>query len=763
MGIALTGEKTGNYFVLTIAVAILLLAFALRIYFVRDANYTWDEGYSSWIVNLPFADMLETTANDVHPPLYYTTLRLMTNVAGDDLFTLRFPSILFGVLSVALTYALGRTSAGYSVGLFAMLLMALSHVNIDISQTARSYIMSTVFCTGALWATVLVLRKHQRLWPSVLYTVFLTGALYSFYLAVMLPIVTNLVFLYSWIRQGKPSRLLLVWIVPHVVFAVLFIPWLFYAIHDVAVAGDVPSITIDFFVKFYFLVLTVGIDGYWGSYLPSVLVVLGITTVGSVLIWKKISGQQRDVFMTLVAAVFVPMIIIFIMTQPHKRGWPLASRYLPLLVAGFYVLVTWAVFELWRKQRWLGFICAGFVVMTLLTGTLIRYEGRVRGDIFLSLADTLDAYRHPNDAVVLHNDSSWTLWHVNYDGAWLGTSFRWNMDAAAANEFLVPVWQDADAVWLIITPDSLRTDPAQAVEQWLEDHSIATKRWKFNKNQLVVYVRTEDRIETLDWLAPEHDIPDNFKDRLDGAVGMSFVENRYHVSGTVYFPIYWENPPQDQVAIKMVGGNYEKSFYFDTPDMIADQVVRQVIDIPLSSDVSGGTYGLYSDDILLHEINVINTSSHATVEVVELEDIPNALNWSFGESIELLGYDVSATELNAGDELDVSLYWRTDDVVSERYKVLVYILGEFNPVTNDPLWGQHDSEPFNWQLPTSRWPTDVVLMDQVVLELADNASPGEYQLGIVLYNMVGGERLLIRDADGNLLGDMVTIIPIEIR
>jgi mannosyltransferase len=73
---------------------ILLIAFGLRIFQVAEQNYTWDEGFSNWLVDLSFQEMIQKTADDVHPPLYYIVLRGMKILTGETPFTTRFPSVL---------------------------------------------------------------------------------------------------------------------------------------------------------------------------------------------------------------------------------------------------------------------------------------------------------------------------------------------------------------------------------------------------------------------------------------------------------------------------------------------------------------------------------------------------------------------------------------------------------------------------------------------------------------------------------------------
>lgn len=63
-------------------VATLLLAFALRVWGLDDRNIWWDEGLATWAARLPVAAILNWTAHDVHPPLYFLLQRACLVAAG---------------------------------------------------------------------------------------------------------------------------------------------------------------------------------------------------------------------------------------------------------------------------------------------------------------------------------------------------------------------------------------------------------------------------------------------------------------------------------------------------------------------------------------------------------------------------------------------------------------------------------------------------------------------------------------------------------
>ena len=84
----------------------------LRVFQVWAAAFWYDEGVSVIFARLPWPKMIEATAGDVHPPLYYILLWLL-NQTGIPLteFTARVPSILLSVAAIYLTWILVKKLA----------------------------------------------------------------------------------------------------------------------------------------------------------------------------------------------------------------------------------------------------------------------------------------------------------------------------------------------------------------------------------------------------------------------------------------------------------------------------------------------------------------------------------------------------------------------------------------------------------------------------------------------------------------------------
>ncbi|MDH4136466.1 MAG: hypothetical protein OEW09_07110, partial [Anaerolineae bacterium] len=84
--------------------AILLLAFALRLYRLGYQSIWYDEGVSIHLAQKSLAALTAHTAGDIHPPLYYYLLHFWLKAAGSSEFAVAFLSLTFGLLLVPLVY-----------------------------------------------------------------------------------------------------------------------------------------------------------------------------------------------------------------------------------------------------------------------------------------------------------------------------------------------------------------------------------------------------------------------------------------------------------------------------------------------------------------------------------------------------------------------------------------------------------------------------------------------------------------------------------
>jgi mannosyltransferase len=200
--------------------SILVVALGLRLWGLERKSVWFDESMSVWFAELPLPSLFEALRMDVNPPLYYVLLHVWLLFGQGDAW-LRLPSVVFGTLTVLVTALLGRALFGWRVGLLAGLLVAVSALQIDMSQEARAYALFSLLATASLWLLHRACTAGGAAWPG--YAAVTALALYTHNFAhfLLAAEVAYLAFMQALRRSWDWGPVLGV-----LGAGVLFLPWL---------------------------------------------------------------------------------------------------------------------------------------------------------------------------------------------------------------------------------------------------------------------------------------------------------------------------------------------------------------------------------------------------------------------------------------------------------------------------------------------------------------------------------------------------------
>jgi len=115
----------------------------------------------------------------------------------------------------------------------------------------------------------------------------------------------------------------------------------------------------------------------------------------------------------------------------------------------------------------------------------------------------------------------------------------------------------------------------------------------------------------------------------------------------------------------------------------------------------------------------------------------------FGETLRLQGYSFSADEYKPGETIDFTLYWTADAPDDFYWSVFAHLVDADGTVV-----AQDDKIPYDGLFPTSRWLPGQIVDDRFAIILPSDIAPGEYQLGIGMYDWQTGQRLLLSTEAG---------------
>ncbi len=172
---------------------ILLWATWLRFNGLNEPGFWLDELAYTVAAQNPIIDQITNPAEALNvylssdPTLSAIPFSLALKL-GFANYIARFPAALFGILSIAIFYRLGKTLFGNSVGLLAALLLATSNYHVFFSQEARNYAQFIFFSLGSFWLLYRAINHGQRInWLFYLFFTFggvSTNHLMAFNIAV---------------------------------------------------------------------------------------------------------------------------------------------------------------------------------------------------------------------------------------------------------------------------------------------------------------------------------------------------------------------------------------------------------------------------------------------------------------------------------------------------------------------------------------------------------------------------------------------------
>ena len=299
-------------------------------------------------------------------------------------------------------------------------------------------------------------------------------------------------------------------------------------------------------------------------------------------------------------------------------------------------------------------------------------------------------------------------------GLWAGLSV---MDAAGA-----PAGQDVPLGHVTVLPRTAGVDAAQLPIETRLDRDVATGL-RLLGHSMPREARPGDRLTlSLYWMATAANMPDY---DLTLALG-----DEAHDKGSA--------PTQP-----LVGG-------LPTSRWAVGQVLWGQYDLTVTPETSAGEYPLmlrlWSGGKPVYDLVLAHVRVQGRQRLYEAPDVQHRTSASFGEQIELVGYDLPQTVVRPGGVLAFTLYWRARARMDASYKVFTHLLDG-----TSKLWGQQDNVPCVGECPTSSWLPGEYIVDAYSIEVAANAPPGPYVIEVGWYDGQTGVRLTALDAEGHPL------------
>lgn len=163
-----------------IAILYTLILFALNFLQVYNSDFWSDEGYSIMLSRMSFSDMLDATANDVHPPLYYTLLQIICRIMDFRWSSYRLLSIIpYGIMLVfALTVVWKKF--GKETALILITCSSLLNTAVEYNVQTRMYSWGALFVLLSFYYLRGIL-EYNRIRDYAGFVAMSLGAAYTHY------------------------------------------------------------------------------------------------------------------------------------------------------------------------------------------------------------------------------------------------------------------------------------------------------------------------------------------------------------------------------------------------------------------------------------------------------------------------------------------------------------------------------------------------------------------------------------------------------
>ncbi len=458
--------------------AVVAVGAALRLMALGRKSFWLDETASVWTAQLPdhlFWSFLWRAEGNM--ALYYALLHLWLHFGMSEVIV-RLLSVLIGVVSIPMMYALGKLLFGESTARLATLFFALNTCAIAVSQEARGY---SLLVLGVLVSTYLFVRLGER--PSFAitcaYAIVTSVTFYCHYFALLVP-AAQAVSLVALPRERRPWRQLAA-ATAIVALGAVPVLWMIH-IQDI---GHIAWVEGPSWLELYHL----------GSYLAAgsgkavgaVLLLLDLVLVALFLRALATSWHNREHdlarwrYLLIASCLFVPVLISLVVSIVRPIFY---HRFLIIGLPAWLLMCAVGVEEI-RNRSWRRAAIAAVCGLSLVSAVTLYLRGQ---EDWRGVTSYLIAQAHPEDRVVYYRDVGYFA--VEHYRDWLqgGSVPRpqgIRVDPAGRD------WEKkingAPRVWLVLYRANLDDPVARAIEAKLRSRYNVQQQVPFYAVTVVEY------------------------------------------------------------------------------------------------------------------------------------------------------------------------------------------------------------------------------------------------------------------------------------
>lgn len=372
---------------------IILAAFLLRIFKLGKESLWVDEGFTANLVQFnlsQYVDNVLHTTRNILPPLYFQLLHFWIMLFGNSEFSLRFPSVILGTLSVYLVFILARKIFNQEVGLISAILLAFSLFHLQYSQEARMYEMLSFLSLLSFLQLVKFFENGRN--KNLAYLVLIDVALvythhYGFFIIVAQGFFFGVIFLFKreYFKENIGKMLAAV-----AIFFALIVPWLFIFINQLRKVSKDPWLPVPNFLS----VLTL-----FQKFSGSSLLLVTFLSLLLFFVMRYFSNKKNNDnhYFLLLVWLLIPILISFfysIFLIPI-----FGDKYLIACSIPFYILIAKAIEVIKIKYLKYGIL---MLVIVLLLLKINNYYSDINKEQWREAAQYVEKNAAQNDLILFN-------------------------------------------------------------------------------------------------------------------------------------------------------------------------------------------------------------------------------------------------------------------------------------------------------------------------------------------------------------------------
>ena len=336
--------------------SIFAFCLAIRIAFLTQKNLWFDEVFSWHLSMDSFYEIIVRTSNDIHPPLYYFTLKIWNFVFGDSVAAMRLLSAFFTSSAIFFIYPLSRRIMPPAQAFLVLVMYSLSPLNLYYSQEVRMAAMNLFLNAGSVYFLMKltdVSHNHHRIFRdkySLLYLFFTLFALYTHYFSFFI-LTAEVIYVIVINLYSRKQILSYVYIWLGVLAGyILWLPDLITHMRK-GQSWRVPQNLQQILAEYanYIRDLNLGLYYYYTDlelvkYITYFTAICVLFSIAGVIVHRN--KQRNNTLVLILLVLFVPLMLAGIISFRQKIEF---YRYLSILVPFISIFLVYGIY-IWKLK-----------------------------------------------------------------------------------------------------------------------------------------------------------------------------------------------------------------------------------------------------------------------------------------------------------------------------------------------------------------------------------------------------------------------------